>query len=561
MDNSTLLVFYPDSLSFTTPPNNPAQNPSVDFQGLRLTLNPANGLLQVLELGNSNKVLFSWGLSNKVCTGGNGKGCHIVFQADGNLVIYYPDNSGIGTSTYNQNAAYVFFTTSPPYFSVVSSSCVQLWPNANNGPSVGPLPRTTPVMGNTYNVVVSNLKPISSSSWKKFFGVNTHCSQGWNSAMVYNLTTYVGVGAIRDSIPSPSQAADYARMFAAGIQLTVVAGGSPNKTELAKQVQSWSAFQTSQPGMLRYIEGYNEINNFKFTYNGYDPSKTAAGMAQAQTDLYYLVRSVANLNGVYVLDLTGNTYLDGASFGLLNYSGHADFGTLHAYAYGGWPSEAIAGSNSLFLLGLSGTYPTWNNALNNYVISETGYHSDSFSNGVTENAQAKLLVNSLLNGISAGFREIYLYELIDEVWSGYNGPESHFGLFRNNQTPKPAARALHFLSGLLKDTKSVANPTSLSFTLNGLPVGSKYVLFQNSNSSYFLVIWNNSPVYDPASQSDIPAQPVTASLVLSGSKTVLVYDVFSTTADDTKPLSPISTTTASTVNFRIADTAVVLSFK
>jgi hypothetical protein len=65
---------------------------------------------QVVEFENQNLV-WSWGLSGKNCSGGSGGGCHLVFQNDGNLVLYYPDSSAIGTSTYGVNARYVYFTT------------------------------------------------------------------------------------------------------------------------------------------------------------------------------------------------------------------------------------------------------------------------------------------------------------------------------------------------------------------------------------------------------------------------------------------------------------------
>jgi hypothetical protein len=88
------------------------------------------------------------------------------------------------------------------------------------------------------------------------------------------------------------------------------------------------------------------------------------------------------------------------------------------------------------------------------------------------------------------------------------GSESHYGLFNHDETPKSAARALHFLSGLLNDSVTTPNPGLYSFTLSGLPIGAQYVLFQNSNGTLFLVLWNNAPVYDPLTQTDLTATPV-----------------------------------------------------
>jgi hypothetical protein len=52
-------------------------------------------------------------------------------------------------------------------------------------------------------------------------------------------------------------------------------------------------------------------------------------------------------------------FLDGACQGLSDYHGHADFGTIHNYAYAGGPSVSIAGTNNLFLWGAGDNYPWW----------------------------------------------------------------------------------------------------------------------------------------------------------------------------------------------------------
>lgn len=176
------------------------------------------------------------------------------------------------------------------------------------------------------------------------------------------------------------------------------------------------------PGMLLQIEGFNEINNFGFTYNGIDPHQTFAGMAQAMQDLYNLVKSDPNLEIIPVLDLTGGSFSDGPKVGLTNYTGHADFGNIHNYGFNGQPSISLYGSLNLFFEGLSGSYPNWKFPIYwTYSMTETGYHTSNFSNGVSEAAQAKMVVNTLLNGMMSGFRQTFIYELYDEQWAGYNG--------------------------------------------------------------------------------------------------------------------------------------------
>jgi hypothetical protein len=66
---------------------------------------------------------------------------------------------------------------SPPYFSVVNSTCGQLWPNSQSKPTIGPLPRTTPVLGPTFVATETSFSALPASSWRSHFGVNTHVSQ------------------------------------------------------------------------------------------------------------------------------------------------------------------------------------------------------------------------------------------------------------------------------------------------------------------------------------------------------------------------------------------------
>ncbi len=257
--------------------------------------------------------------------------------------------------------------------------------------------------------------------------------------MVLNLTTFVGAGIIRDAIPSASQEPYYAKMYGEGILLNVVAGGAPNKSVLNEEVlvcyfalidclsllsisQAWANFNKNTiPGMLLQVEGFNELNNFGFVYNGVNPKTSFSGMAQAMRDLYSLVKSNTNLNGIPVLDLTGGNFEDGACVGLSEYIGHADFGNIHNYAYAGRPSISIDDTKNLFILGVGQTYPYWQGPTSNFAVTEIGYHTSNFSNGVTMTAQAVMIVNTLLNGKAMGFRQTFIYELWDETWNGYDG--------------------------------------------------------------------------------------------------------------------------------------------
>jgi hypothetical protein len=65
----------------------------------------------------------------------------------------------------------------PPYITVVSSTCAVIWPTATSKPTLGPLPRTTPVLGPTFDYTENSFNVLPASAWRSHFGVNTHCSQ------------------------------------------------------------------------------------------------------------------------------------------------------------------------------------------------------------------------------------------------------------------------------------------------------------------------------------------------------------------------------------------------
>eukprot|EP01117_Protostelium_nocturnum_P008609 TRINITY_DN3088_c0_g1_i1.p1 TRINITY_DN3088_c0_g1~~TRINITY_DN3088_c0_g1_i1.p1 ORF type:complete len:642 (+),score=178.51 TRINITY_DN3088_c0_g1_i1:62-1927(+) len=559
LNSHTTIYLAPDDIDFRVPPPNPSYFPSLSFQGLTLSLNSSNGLLQVWEEG-SQKLLVSFGLEQKVCTGGNGNGCKTVFQNDGNFVLYYPDGSATGTSTYKMNARWIAFSTSTPYLSITTDKCEQVWPKSDTKYVVSPSARTTAILGPTKSANVEGLKAIPSSNWKSSFGICSHIDQGWNSAKTANGILYIGAGWFRDGVPSPNNAdwnANYAKLYSAGVRLNTLAGGASNKSELAAQVQRFVDYNTRQPGMLAQLEGFNEINNFGFNYNGYNKSITYRGMAIAMNDFYSLVQ--ASSLKVPVLDLTAGTFSDGAQWGLDDYKGHADLGNVHNYAFGGAQPSSFGGASNLFSLSLKGSYPKWNWPTSNFAMTEIGYYTWTDANSVSEAAQGKMLVNTLLEGLLIGFRQTFIYELWDERWSNYEGSQSHYGVFRNDWSPKPAARALHFLSELLQDDKTEGQQTgTLNFQLENFPVGGQYLLFQKSSGLYTLVLWNRAPVWDGA--ADVTTPTVQVKLSLGSSADIKFFNLYNPNSNDTKPLEPANSSKGTSIQFDFADQAVALSF-
>ena len=69
----------------------------------------------------------------------------------------------------------------------------------------------------------------------------------------------------------------------------------------------------------------------------------------------------------------------------------------------------------------------------------------------------------LLEHYLRGTQRVYQYELVDErPETGLTDPEQHFGLLRNDFTPKPAFRSLTRLLGLAEDPGPAFAPQPLA---------------------------------------------------------------------------------------------------
>jgi hypothetical protein len=130
------------------------------------------------------------------------------------------------------------------------------------------------------------------------------------------------------------------------------------------------------------------------------------------------------------------------------------------------------------------------------VITETGYTTAA----VSEAAQAIYILNAYLDAFHLGIRTTFVYELSDAPWEQY-------GLFRQGNSPKPAADAVHNLTTLLADGDTpIASPGSLTPIFSGLPATARWLLLQKSDASFALLLWNEPPIWNGT--SDLNVSPV-----------------------------------------------------
>jgi hypothetical protein len=232
--------------------------------------------------------------------------------------------------------------------------------------------------------------------------------------------------------------------------------------------------------------------------------------------LYDAVKADAVLAGLPVYDLTGGEFAE-LELGLSDISGHADFANQHPYPQrGDQPASWIARGFEHY----AGDPPK--------VITEFGYYTDPTDTegwgGVSEDVQAKSILNGLFDAFALGVTRTYIYELVDvlpvpEYWG------NHFGLFRSDHSPKPAAAAIHNLTSLIAGVDGVFTPGRLDFQLSGLPASGNRLLFQRQDGTFVLALWNEPDNWDELAHRPLATTPTNVTVDLGFAyRSVQVFD-------------------------------------
>ena len=283
----------------------------------------------------------------------------------------------------------------------------------------------------------------------------------------------------------------------------------PISTLAPYEVKALQTFASRFPGALESVEGPNEANSW-----GIDGAKAF------QKSLFGFVHGDPFLKNIKVMDFTlayaTTHYLDG--YGDL--SSISDEGNVHIYgtygrspaSFGTWLSVAQAA--------------TPDHKMN---VTETGYSTlpSNAQWGVDEATQAKYILNTLMDAAENNVSMTYLYELLDRNVPNPSSPiQEHYGLFRADGTPKPAADAVHNLMTILETGSSEkVEPGQLDVTFNKpLDKGVHTLLIQKSAGTYDLVLWAEPNIWDPNKQTAIQASKIAVDLSFAGATTATLYD-------------------------------------
>jgi hypothetical protein len=136
------------------------------------------------------------------------------------------------------------------------------------------------------------------------------------------------------------------------------------------------------------------------------------------------------------------------------------------------------------------------------VFTEVGYHDALHSSAgqppASEAAAAVYIPRLLMTAFGAGVRRTFVYELVDEKPDpGLIDPEQHFGLLRNDLSPKPAFTAVQTMIGAIKSSPGPAATPQLAWRMDvdgGDEV--KHVTLERADGSRVIALWRPVSVWD-----------------------------------------------------------------
>jgi hypothetical protein len=273
-------------------------------------------------------------------------------------------------------------------------------------------------------------------------------------------------------------------------------------------------------GSIDCIEGNNE-SDMPITSGDFPryPASTAAAQAN-QAALYRAVKADADFGSTPVIAWTlGKNWVWGGSIGYGKFvSADFDYQSIHSYP----GNDSITGS--MFVPGhtefirLSNSIIPPGGKAKPIVVTETGATSTMTGPDKAKHdsawAQAKKVTMILAEDFRLGIVRTFLYGV---------GGEAPFSLdTRADGTPLPAGRALSFLTGALgeaewnRDTGKwkapLFDPGSLAFSLSPVPSSVHDLLLQKSDRSFYLLIWNDVPLWDDINGKDLHNPPVEAAI-------------------------------------------------
>lgn len=412
----------------------------------------------------------------------------------------------------------------------------------------------TPVSGQA--TAASSHAAQSSASFIRSLGVVSHVDSGstqWtNAPVLLSELSYLGISTLRDGAPFDYALPTFVTLAKAGVRFNILEANvysfdQTGQVNAALDVARAHALETAVPGSVLSFEGANEYTTNNYWLNGVNSAGNLAwGLGDAAA-LEAAVRADPLFANVPIIAPSA-IQLDS----LPDFSASVDASNVHIYGGPGEQLQYLIENSVNFARASAPGKPVY--------ITETGISSAGYAAGVwsvtDERTQALINVNAVLDGFAAGADMTFLYELMDEPDPWKSPTEQHFGLFRADGTPKPAATAVHNLTTILADPGTGTVPLgSLDYSVNWLPWSASTLLLQKSDGTFDLLVWNGrAPVYENGGAVTPPTSTVNVTLGHSASSIQLFDPIAGTGAI-------ASYQNASSITFQLSADPVIIHMK
>lgn len=288
------------------------------------------------------------------------------------------------------------------------------------------------------------------------------------------------------------------------------------------------------------------MDNFTPCWNGL--SSVAAGVTE-QKQLWSTFRGNQSTASLPIYSLTVSNPVSLPEIG--NISAYVSQVSSHVYPqwYGTVGELAYSTSQSLIAMNNQALAPGKPN-----VVTEGGWWtapavaSSGIPAGVPQKIQAKLELSFLFDNYALGVTRTFLYELFDEYAdpTGTNF-QDHFGLFTSAGGAKSLATALHNTQTILADCGTLSSLGSLSYTLTGLPATGHSLVFERTDGTFIVAVWNDAAIWDNNNYVPITVSP--SAITLAPSVTAHSMNVY----DPLVGTSAVTTSTSGSIQFSLSD--------
>lgn len=344
-------------------------------------------------------------------------------------------------------------------------------------------------------------------------------SVDWQSAFLATGVRHTR-GKIGRGAPGRAALGNLQRLFANGVKICVTVASEDGAFDFESTQASLDFLANNVPAQnISGIESANEYNNPRNK-----PDDWAPRLREFQAWLYKAVKTNPRLGRAPVIgpSIWGRLTEDYVELG--NLQPFLDKACLHYYTGGRRPTRAGkpgrrdegGGADDYSIADaireasvIAPGKPMW---ITEYGYPVAGPGTPLSGNMITEMAAAKYLLRGLFDAFALGVEKIYIYSLIDDV---QRSPPRYHGLLDGTLRPRAAFHAVKNLMALFADSGQPFAPAALGYSLGNVPGSIKQSLFQKSDGTYLLALYQDVDSYDRRGRRDLDVPPASVALGLT----------------------------------------------